>query len=87
MTKTPEEKPSTQVTGNVGLYKVCMELSDLGLNFMPTARNARGIDIVGHFALDFVTLRLGSTVSLRPIECSRLTILFISGFLFLESVR
>ncbi len=37
-----------QVVGNVGLYFVCYRLSLLGWNVMPTARNARGIDIVAY---------------------------------------
>jgi hypothetical protein len=37
---------SNQVVGNVGLYYVCYRLSLAGWNAMPTARNARGIDIV-----------------------------------------
>ena len=32
--------------GNVGLYFVCYKLSRLGWNVMPTARNARGIDLL-----------------------------------------
>lgn len=32
--------------GNVGLYYVCYQLSRLGWNAMPTARNARGVDIL-----------------------------------------
>ena len=32
--------------GNVGLYYVCYRLSRLGWNVMPTARNARGVDIL-----------------------------------------
>lgn len=39
-------KLSNQVVGNVGLYFVCYKLSLAGWNVMPTARNARGIDIV-----------------------------------------
>lgn len=42
-------KPLTlnqQVVGNVGLYYVCYRLSRLGWNVMPTARNARGVDVV-----------------------------------------
>lgn len=35
-----------QVTGNVGLYFCCYELSLRGWNVMPTARNAKGVDIV-----------------------------------------
>ena len=44
MNKT--ENLNTQVVGNVGLYYVCYRLSGLGWNVMPTARNARGIDVV-----------------------------------------
>jgi hypothetical protein len=39
---------SAQITGNVGLYLVCTELSKQGFNVMPTARNAKGVDIVGY---------------------------------------
>ncbi len=35
-----------QVTGNVGLYWTCYHLSRMGWNAMPTARNARGVDII-----------------------------------------
>ena len=41
-----------QVTGNVGLYYCCYQRSLMGWNVMPTARNAKGVDIVilaGHF--------------------------------------
>jgi hypothetical protein len=37
---------NNQVVGNVGLYYVCYRLSRLGWNVMPTARNAKGIDIL-----------------------------------------
>ena len=37
---------NNQVVGNVGLYFVCYHLSRLGWNVMPTARNAKGIDIL-----------------------------------------
>jgi hypothetical protein len=35
-----------QTVGNIGLFYVCYRLSRLGWNVMPTARNAKGIDIV-----------------------------------------
>lgn len=41
-------KPPTHITGNAGLYYVCYRLSCMGWNVMPTARNARGIDIVAY---------------------------------------
>ena len=43
-------KLSSQIVGNVGMYYVCFRLSELGLNVMPTARNAKGIDIVAYRA-------------------------------------
>jgi hypothetical protein len=42
-TKAPN---NNQVVGNVGLFYVCYQLSRRGWNVMPTARNARGIDIL-----------------------------------------
>lgn len=39
---------SAQVTGNIGLYFVCYKLSLMGWNAMPTARNARGVDIIAY---------------------------------------
>ena len=43
-------KLDPQLTGNVGLYYCCYRLSLLGWNVMPTARNARGVDIVAYSA-------------------------------------
>ena len=37
-----------QITGNVGLYYCCYRLSLMGWNVMPTARNARGVDIIAY---------------------------------------
>lgn len=41
-------KLDAQVVGNAGLYFTCFHLSLLGWNAMPTARNARGIDIIAY---------------------------------------
>lgn len=41
-------KLDSQITGNVGLYYCCYRLSLLGWNVMPTARNARGVDIIAY---------------------------------------
>ncbi len=49
----PKEKTGTLpplVTGNVGLYYCCYKLSLMGWNAMPTARNARGVDIIAYSA-------------------------------------
>lgn len=40
------DKHDTHNTGNIGLFFVCYQLARLGWNVMPTARNARGIDIL-----------------------------------------
>jgi hypothetical protein len=39
-------RSNNQVVGNVGLFYVCYRLSRLGWNVMPTARNAKGIDVL-----------------------------------------
>lgn len=39
-------KFDSQIIGNIGLYYTCYRLSKMGWNVMPTARNARGIDII-----------------------------------------
>src|SRR5204863_9202443 len=36
------------IIGNVGLYYCCYKLSLLGWNVMPTARNARGVDVIAY---------------------------------------
>lgn len=41
-------KLDAQIVGNAGLYFTCHHLSLLGWNAMPTARNARGIDVVAY---------------------------------------
>jgi hypothetical protein len=43
-----------QLVDNVGLYQVCAELSARNFNVMPTARNAKGVDIVGYDDLGMV---------------------------------
>ena len=40
----------TQVVGNVGMYFAAYRLSRMGWNVMPTARNARGIDLLVYSA-------------------------------------
>lgn len=42
------DKFETHVTSNIGLYYACYKLSCMGWNVMPTARNARGIDIIAY---------------------------------------
>jgi hypothetical protein len=44
--KRADVRLDNQVVGNVGLFYICYRLSRLGWNCMPTARNARGIDVL-----------------------------------------
>lgn len=37
---------NNQVTGNIGLYYVCYQLSRKGYNAIPTSRNSKGVDII-----------------------------------------
>src|SRR6185503_2340064 len=39
-------KGSTQIVANVGMYFAAYRLSLMGWNVMPTARNARGVDLL-----------------------------------------
>jgi hypothetical protein len=58
-----------QLTGNVGLYYCCYKLSLLGWNVMPTARNARGVDIVA-YSMDgqrFVGIQVKSLSKRNPV--------------------
>ena len=41
-------KKDAQVVGNIGLYWTCYQLSRRGWNAMPTARNARGVDVIAY---------------------------------------
>jgi hypothetical protein len=37
-----------QVVGNIGMYYAAYRLSQHGWNVMPTARNARGVDLLAY---------------------------------------
>jgi len=41
-------KKDAQLTGNIGLYWTCYHLSRMRWNVMPTARNARGVDVIAY---------------------------------------
>ena len=58
------EKKDTQITGNIGMYYVCFELSRRGWNAMPTSRNAKGIDIVAYKDGKYIGLQI-KTLSVR----------------------
>lgn len=58
-----------QLTGNVGLYCCCYRLSLLGWNVMPTARNARGLDIIAYSrdASRFVGIQVKALSKRNPV--------------------
>ena len=62
-------KLDPQVVGNVGLYYCCYRLSLLGWNVMPTARNARGVDIVAYNseASNFVGIQVKALSKRNPV--------------------
>ena len=62
-------KRDPQITGNAGLYFCCYHLSLLGWNVMPTARNARGVDIVAYSrdAKRFIGVQVKSLSQRAPV--------------------
>ena len=62
-------KKNNQVTGNMGLYYVCYELSKRGWNVLPTARNAKGIDIIAYSenAEKKITIQVKSLSKKNPV--------------------
>jgi hypothetical protein len=62
-------KLNPQLTGNVGLYYCCYHLSLLGWNVMPTARNARGVDIIAYSqdASRFLGIQVKSLSRRNPV--------------------
>jgi hypothetical protein len=58
-----------QLTGNVGLYYCCYRLSLLGWNVMPTARNARGVDIIAYSrdASRFIGIQVKALSKRHPV--------------------
>ena len=61
---------SNQITGNIGLYYVCYQLSRRGWNVMPTTRNAKGIDIVAYKdpGEDFIGIQVKTLSKRHPIR-------------------
>ena len=65
--KETGRKINQQIVGNVGLYYCCYQLSLRGWNVMPTARNARGIDIVAYNDNGFVGIQVKSLSKKSPV--------------------
>ncbi|MCP4511617.1 MAG: hypothetical protein GY826_35045, partial [Fuerstiella sp.] len=64
---------NNQITGNVGMYYACYELSKMGLNVMPTARNAKGADIVAYTGDQkrFLTFQVKAMTKLTNISLGK----------------
>ena len=80
---------NNQVVGNVGLYYVCYRLSRLGWNVMPTARNARGVDVViySQDALQTRTVQVKALSKRSPVPFGgRLDRLFGDYFIICRKV-
>jgi hypothetical protein len=62
-------KLDPQITGNVGLYYCCYRISLLGWNVMPTARNARGVDIIAYDrnATKFIGVQVKALSKRNPV--------------------
>ena len=63
-------KKDKQITGNIGLYYVCYQLSRRGWNVLPTARNAKGIDIVAYegSGKDFIGIQVKTLSGRRAVS-------------------
>lgn len=62
-------KHDTHNTGNIGLYFVCFQLAKRGWNVMPTARNARGVDILASDANgDAITIQVKTLSARNPVN-------------------
>lgn len=62
-------KLAAQVTGNISVYYACYKLSCMGWNVMPTARNARGIDIIAYNkkGTSFIGIQVKSLSNRNPV--------------------
>ena len=64
---------NNQITGNVGMYYACYQLSQLGLKVMPTARNAKGADILAYTPdqKQFLTFQVKAMTKLTNISLGK----------------
>ncbi len=63
------KKLNAQIVGNIGLYYACYQLSLRGWNVMPTARNARGVDVVAYnlSGTRFIGLQIKALSKRNPV--------------------
>jgi len=77
-----EIMPNNQITGNIGLYYVCLKLSQMGLNVMPTARNSRGIDIIAYdkTGTRFIGIQVKALSKRSPVPLGKSKEVFMGDF-------
>jgi hypothetical protein len=73
---------NAHIVGNIGLYFVCYELSKRGWNVMPTARNAKGIDIIAYnlTATRYIGVQVKSLSKKNPVPLGNSLEKIISDF-------
>ena len=66
-------KHEAQIVGNIGMFYACYRLSRLGWNVMPTARNARGVDIIAYSpdATHFIGVQVKSLSKNSPVPLGK----------------
>ena len=66
-------KLEAQVTGNIGMYYACYMLSRMGWNVMPTARNARGVDIIAYnkSGTEFIGVQVKALSKRNPVPLGK----------------
>jgi len=64
---------NSQIVGNIGMYYACYHLSKLGWNVMPTARNARGVDIIAYdqSAENYLGIQVKTLSRRNPVPLGR----------------
>jgi hypothetical protein len=64
---------NNQITGNIGMFYACYQLSRLGLNVMPTSRNAKGSDIIAYTPdqKHFLTFQVKTQSKLTNIDLGK----------------
>src|SRR5882757_5890232 len=70
---TAPVRMASQVVGNAGMYYAAYRLSQRGWNVMPTARNARGVDLLAYDATakNFLGLQIKALSKRIPVPLGK----------------
>jgi hypothetical protein len=74
--KSDDNQPrrsETQVVGNAGMYYAAYRLSQMGWNVMPTARNARGVDLLAYNkdATNYMGIQIKTLSKRNPVPLGK----------------